>query len=61
MIVFRDMTYCAADCATYICKHNKASEAKDRERMKALAFLPSDWEDFSENCDHYQPINPEAA
>ena len=61
MMVFRDMTYCAADCATYTCERNKASEAKDREHLKALAFLPSAWADFSEHCGEFQPINPEAA
>jgi len=52
MICYRDMVFCAAECANLACKHNRWHVPADTELPVAIA-------DFSEDCPEYEPSSDE--
>lgn len=53
--MYMDMTFCSANCATWSCERNKANVGTAPE------WLQVKWDDLSDTCKIYEPIDKEAA
>jgi hypothetical protein len=53
MICFRDMTFCASDCANDKCRRHFGEDDKEAAE-KWMLDPPIAWSDFSKDCEEYQ-------
>ena len=62
MICYRDMTFCAAKCATIDCPRQFTDEHREKAKAwwgDAPGGPPVAWADFSGSCSEYVPAKDE--